>query len=650
MRKTAFSAFLLLALAMATGLGAIPVNNIGLNIGVAMPGEKEIGSYYGVTINDSIYAYNVGLIYTFAPIEYFSIGAGCDYLYKSYEISMTTPLTYKDTTTFGAVEPYLQLRGYYPATPQIDIFAGGAAGYAILAGATYNSGILGKTFDLSGSGITYKFGGGVAYTQGMFTTSIEAGYKIASISPFTYKNGSLTGTAVNADLTNAAINLGGLYFNVNAGISFGSRAEARSDGDIKKQLDNDVKSLDTTSPASAAGTGNNTAPATAVSYAPAATPVEAKVAAAAATTAETPAATAGQAAAGSPAETTAVMPAETTAATVLSAAAPAPAETKTPQKAAGAAEIAEDQGNEEGIIILMPGESEPSQLEKYVARKSSQFKPVEGGGEGEEGGGENAGEEQQAAGGETTFQYEPDTSGIVLLENESRGKLEKAGYVLVERGGFISDNFTEDGFIYSLDDHKEILSTPDFAYIRLTVGKGAPAGKEFTIYDDSEDVFDKIAGEQMGKLISFKGVAKVVSHIEDNIYKVQISKSYAPIQNNFKIKARQDLKKYHKEINMKVRKKNLSVEAFIVKVQGDAETMSIKDLVYIDAGLGKGLLPGERMGIFRPTSTPDSTKEDNYHRVGTLIILNSVQNSSVGLITSQDALIKIGDIVKTIAK
>jgi hypothetical protein len=622
MRKKTISGLIILAFAaMAANAGAIPIHNIGINIGLAMPGEQDINDFYGITLNDKVYAYNFGIDYNFAPIEYFSVGVGCNYLYKSFVLSVTSPIVFQDTTNDTAIEPFGQVRFYYPLTSQIDVFAGGGVGYAVLAGATYNSGLAGVTYDLNGSGITYRFGGGLTYTQGIFTTLLDVGYKIAKITPYTMTNGNASATVKNFDgTTDAAINFGGIYVNINASYSFGSHAEAKNDRDIKSEMDKQVNLLDSSTPAGTVSSSSSILE----------------------TSAATTAVSTGAAESNLPAANTVPSQAETPAGVVVTDTAPEPTKeeiaVKTRDKG-DKAQIAEDTGaDNEGIIILLPGESEPSQMEKYVGNKSKQFKPEE-----------TTAENEEERGG-TTFEYEPDSSGIVLLESESKGKVEKAGYVLVERGGFISNNFTEDGFIYSLDEHKELLSAPDFAYIKLTVGKGAPKGKEFTIYTDGEDVMDTAAGESMGKFINFVGVAKVVEPIEDNIYKVQIKKSYEPIFSNYKIKARSDMKKYSKDLNLKVRKKNLAVEAYIVKVKDNLEVMKGKDLVYIDAGVSKGLLPGEKMGIYRPTQNNDTGIQENYHKIGTLLIINSVQSSSVGFIIKSDDVIRVGDIVKTILK
>jgi len=298
------------------------------------------------------------------------------------------------------------------------------------------------------------------------------------------------------------------------------------------------------------------------------------------------------------------------------------------------APIDENYVDTDGIIILSPGESEASELEKYILGRRKQV--TEAGDETEKGTGE-----------EITFEYEPDSSGVLLVESESNATVDRAGFVLVEKAGFISQNFTEDGFVYSLDEHKELIAAGDMVYIKLTATTGAPKGRQFSIYEDSEEVVNKLTGEPMGKLIKFVGVLKIIGNVEDNIYRAKITKSYEPIRNNYKIKTRQDMQKYHKEISMKVKKKNLAVRANIVKVKDDTKSLKSTDLIYLDAGISSGLLPGEKLGIYRPRQIKETGKEEEYNRIGTCLIMNSMQNSAVALIVKQDDIIRAGDIVKT---
>lgn len=624
MKKNLFHFFLVALFLMPAAVWAIPIHNINLNMGIALPGETEIAAYYNVaSLSESIRTYNIGLSYDFAPLEFISIGAGCNFALRPFVMLYKVGVTpYEDTVNFNSIEPFVQLRFYLPVMEGFDLFAGGGAGYAMLIGSSIAGG-LGPKPVINGGGLTYKFGGGIAYNQGMFTAIMDIGYKVASITP------SPAITSPIPPLNPLVVNLGGLYFTMGMAISIGNQKEAKNEGEIKKQLDKEVNNLDAPA-ATDDGSGevktesSSTEPVMknteGVVIQPKRTQEESFIDSASVESTPLPAATAVEAAAKP--EATEVVNTETA----------EPVKTETAQ----ADESADDT---DGIIIISPGESETSELEKYIVNKSKQFRPVE----------EDA-EAEADSGEDVTFDYGGDDAGVIVVEAESKGTVDKAGFVLVEKGGFISSNFAEDGFIYSLDEHKELLSAGDFAYIKLTAGIGAPKGKQFSIFTDSEEVMNQATGEPMGKMIKFMGVIKVVGNIEDNIFKVQITKSYEPIINNYKIKARNDLKKYHKEINLKVRKKSLEVRAFIVKVKDDVMNLKSRDLVYIDAGIAKGLLPGEKMGIFRQTTDNVSGKVSEYDRIGTVIIINAMQGSSVGLIIKTNGRVNVGDLVKTLGK
>lgn len=598
----------LLAAVIIPPVYAIPVHNISLNFGAAFPGETELAAYYNLSIGDSIKVYDIGLSYDFAPLEFMTIGAGCKVMLRPFT---STYGVFMDTVNLTAVEPFGQIRFYLPLMEGFDVFAGGGAGYAVLVGSTFANGQTSVTSDINGSAVTYKFGGGIAYNQGIFTAILDIGYRSCSITP------SPAVTNPNPPGNGLVVNLGGFYATMGAAVSFGSHKQAKTDGEIKKQLDREVSGLE-----DAPATGTEEVKTDGV-YA-AAPETEKKD------------------------QTEQVSAASTDdsmidSAPVAATPVPTAAENKEVQKTenfAAAENASPDEGGDtDGIIILSPGESETSELEKYITNKRKQFKPLD-----------EEPEEQGADGEDLVFNYGSEEAGIIVVEAESKGTVDRAGYVLVEKGGFISGNFSGDGYIYSLDEHKEMLVAGDFAYIKLTAGIGAPKGKQFTIFDDSEEVMNPATGEMLGKMIKFLGVAKVANSIEDNIFKVQITKSYDPIRNNYKIKARQDLKKYHKEINLKVRKKNVEARASIVKVKDDVQNLKNRDLVYLDAGIIAGLLPGEKMGIFRQSTETASGKQSDYHRIGTLFIINSMQTSSVGLIVKNDDVIKVGDIVKTLGK
>ena len=348
----------------------------------------------------------------------------------------------------------------------------------------------------------------------------------------------------------------------------------------------------------------------------------------------------------------------------------APGANVTEEKSASAeasVEIAEE--DTEGIIILSPGETEINRLEEYMAKRR---KPAAVGQEitAKKGAVESVEDEfkrtsaQERAAAEAqgmeyqeeqdydlSFDYGDDEAKVVVVEAEEKATIERAGYVLVEKAGFISKSFSEDGFIYNLDK-KEMMVQTDTAFIRITAGIPVKKGTEFMVYSDKEQVIDNDSGEVLGSLIKVAGVAVVLEKAKENTYKVRIKKSYEPIKIDYKIKARRDVKDYHMKVSSKKRGKSQAreVNGAIVKVLGDAVTPSIRSIVYINRGVGDGVLPGDRFSVFQAGREDEKTEDISYDIKGQLLVINAMHNSATALILKHDRLIKAGDSVKSIKK
>lgn len=337
---------------------------------------------------------------------------------------------------------------------------------------------------------------------------------------------------------------------------------------------------------------------------------------------------------------------------------------KTTEEAAALQASAEE--DTEGIIILSPGETEINRLEEYLAKRrrpepaSQDLRERRGAVESVE---EEMAREQAAARAKAgdegpgyaeesdydfSFDY-GDEAAIVVLEAKEKAVIERAGYVLVEKAGFISRSFTEDGFIYNLNK-RIMMAQNDTAFIRLTSGVPAKKGTEFMIYSDNEQVFDVDSGEILGNLIKVAGVARVLEKAKDNTYKVRIIRSYEPIKIDYKIKARRDLKDYHMKLTSRVRGKQRTSEVggSIVKVHGDAVTPSIRHIVYINRGVGDGILPGDRFNVYQRGRDDEAGEDISYDSKGQLLIINAMHNSATALILKHDRLVKAGDAVKLI--
>jgi hypothetical protein len=302
----------------------------------------------------------------------------------------------------------------------------------------------------------------------------------------------------------------------------------------------------------------------------------------------------------------------------------------------------ESQDNE-GIVILSPGQTEPAELEKFIEKKKIQVEPekrtnVDYSAEEEGGLNISYGEEEEEGAGE-----------VLLVEGEGQGRVRQTGYVLVEKAGFISDNFEEDGFLYTFEN-KDLLSQGDSVYVKLTVGKGIRKGTELMIYDDSELITSKYDDSFAGKLIKVRGVARVVEKVQDNIWKTKIIKSYDIIHKNEKIKVRKELKDYASKLSMKIKSRTKEAAGHILKAQHGQIQVSNRDIVYIDIGLDQGILPGDRLDVIRETENTETGAPDRYDVLGKIMVINSMKKSSVAMVIEQTDILGTGMVVKTTGK
>lgn len=312
-------------------------------------------------------------------------------------------------------------------------------------------------------------------------------------------------------------------------------------------------------------------------------------------------------------------------------------------------EIDTEAKDTEGIIILSPGEVEPEILSKYIKYEKPQKEKVEveetekiiekEKSETEE---EQTGEEEKI-----TFDYKEAEAEVILIEGTKKKKIEKAGYLLVEKAGFISQNFTEDGFIFSPEKDNSLLQVK-FVYVNITVGKPVKKGDKFLIYDDSEEVFNPITDEYVGRMINISGIIKIIKKVKDNTYRAKIIKNYGLIKEGNKIKLRKEISDYHNKISKRETKKLTETEGFIIKAKDkDKDSILIKkDIVYMDKGLDNGIFPGVKMSVFR--GGDKGVETDKVNEIGQILVINSMKNNSTGIIVSQRENIKIGDIIRTI--
>ncbi len=297
-----------------------------------------------------------------------------------------------------------------------------------------------------------------------------------------------------------------------------------------------------------------------------------------------------------------------------------------------------EQSETEGIIILQPGETESEELEKYILSRRVSVNTDS----------ENFEADEEKADVENIkFDYDEDESAkLVIMNEKGKKRIENTGYVMVERAGFISDNFTQDGTLYSKAG-KSAIGQGDKVYVDITVGKGFKPGTEFIVYDDSEDAIDPETEGYLGKYIQVCAVGRIIKNVKDSKYEAKIIKSYNLVRDRFKIKLRRDVKEYHKKLSVKPRKRNIKTDGYIIKAANGINAISKNDIVYINRGLDKNILPGQKFNIIRTEKDPVTKEIEDYHIIGTAMVVNSLKSTCVAVIMSQTDLIRAGDLVRT---
>jgi hypothetical protein len=288
--------------------------------------------------------------------------------------------------------------------------------------------------------------------------------------------------------------------------------------------------------------------------------------------------------------------------------------------------------NNDGIVVLTPGETAAKGNEGAAAPEKK------------------SGEEEQAAEGSASVDKSGVQEGGITLLTDAKEKMIRDHYILVERSGFISDNFTEDGVVYNLQD-RETMQQGMYCFIKTAAGIIVKPGTEFLAYTDNKNVTDPVTGEEMGNLVIISGRGTVVEKADaEGVWKVKIEKNYNILYNNSKIKLRKDFKDYYNKVTTAVKKAG-QIQGFIIMRQnGFTNGIKVRDIVYIDRGTRDGLLPGDRVLIYRATPNRDTGSDDAYNILGKGLVINVMKNNATTLITNSYAEMQVGDIVKTIKK
>lgn len=250
----------------------------------------------------------------------------------------------------------------------------------------------------------------------------------------------------------------------------------------------------------------------------------------------------------------------------------------------------------------------------------------------------------------TTATDSSGSQGGTVLMAGTKEKMIKNDYVLIERSGFISDDFNQDGIVYNLEGRATIQQGM-FCYVKMDAGKEVKPGMEFLAYSDKEGVSDPSTGENLGRLININGVGKIIEKAAAGIWKVRIEKNYNILYNNSKIKLRKAFRDYFDKVASSVKTGTGQVSGLIILRQnGYSNGIKTKDIVYINKGFRDGVRPGDKLSVIKIAPDNDRGTGGNYNSIGSALVLNVMDKSSTAVITGNTDVIQVGDTVKIIKK
>lgn len=211
----------------------------------------------------------------------------------------------------------------------------------------------------------------------------------------------------------------------------------------------------------------------------------------------------------------------------------------------------------------------------------------------------------------------------------------KVSYPLAGRGGFISPKAIEGaGSIVASKDERLHLHKGDLVFASFSEGTQVKAGDRFTIFLVGREVRHPADGRVVGFIIDVLGVLEVID-IGKDVVTARIDVSYKEVP----LGAR--LKPFSAPVReVEVKKGEIPVDAIILDSMEDKALLAQDDVVYIDKGRNNRVEVGNLLNIYR-------VKKGIPLDVGTMIVIDTQEETSTAFIIKSYEVIHKGDWVKT---
>ncbi|NUN13593.1 MAG: LysM peptidoglycan-binding domain-containing protein [Myxococcales bacterium] len=213
--------------------------------------------------------------------------------------------------------------------------------------------------------------------------------------------------------------------------------------------------------------------------------------------------------------------------------------------------------------------------------------------------------------------------------------------------GFIAmEDYQESGIVQYAREPKEMLATYDEVYIDFTAAKSVRAGDLYTIYRVERDVPRPDGDGNVGKLVKFLGIVRVLDTSKPLVRGVVLH-AYEEIYRDDLVTGIFE----HQKITNPV-SNSVDLEGVILAAYEDTNELAEHAYVFIDKGREHGVLPGNRF-VLRERGDPyfqqhrtkslDRDLEDfPWEQIGEMMVVESFDNHCVAIMTASIHEVAVG--------
>lgn len=220
------------------------------------------------------------------------------------------------------------------------------------------------------------------------------------------------------------------------------------------------------------------------------------------------------------------------------------------------------------------------------------------------------------------------------------------GGKFMERQGIIATaEIEESGAIIGAKENKMLFNKGENVYVSFKDNRAVKTGDRFTIFTVGETILHPVNKKTLGNIIDVHGVLVVTK--TGSAAEARIDESFTEIEAGYKLRP---FKEFPGDVE--ITKADADISGYIVASLENKQYFAKGDFVYIDKGARDGIKKGNLMRIYRKGEEaidPLTRKEIElpFQDLGSLVVLEPGEYTSVCIITKSLTTINRGDIVST---